>query len=121
MAERAQEAFTAAMDADLNISEGLAAVFELVRQGNTLLEQGVGAEGASVLLETLNGMDSVLDLLKVEDEDIPLPAELQAMIDAREEARRRKEWEKADQIRDQLREAGIILEDTPDGPRWKRI
>lgn len=121
VAERAQEAFTAAMDADLNISEGLAAVFELVRQGNTLLEQGVGAEGASVLLETLNGMDSVLGLLKVEDEDVPLPAELQAMIEAREEARRQKDWEKADQIRDQLREAGIILEDTPDGPRWKRI
>ncbi len=119
--KKATEAFTEALDSDLNISEGLAAVFELVRGGNTLLEQGVGSEGASILLDTLTGMDSVLGLLDSGPTDDQLPVDIQALVDAREEARRQKDWARADQIRNQLQEAGFIVEDTPDGPRWKRI
>ena len=119
--KKATEGFTTALDSDLNISEGLAATFELVREGNTLLEQGVGSEGASILLDTLIRLDSVLGLLDSGPADDRLPDDIQALVDAREEARRQKDWAKADQIRDQLQKAGFIVEDTSDGPRWKRV
>jgi len=118
---KAADAFTVALDSDLNISEGLAAVFEFVREGNSLLEQGVGSEGASVLYNTLTEFDSVLGLLDSRSADDSLPDDIQALVDAREEARQQKDWAKADQIRDQLQEAGFIVEDTPDGSRWKRV
>ncbi len=120
-ARSALEAFTAAMDADLNISEGLAAVFELVRQGNALMDGGLGPDGAAILLDTLNNIDSVLGLLEREGEGEQLPAELQALLDAREDARRQTDWDSADRLRVQLRQAGIVVEDTPEGPRWKRV
>ena len=119
-AREAGEAFTAAMDDDLNISEGLSAVFELVRRGNTLLGEGLGAVGAKALLETLEGFDEVLGVVE-EGGPQELTADLLAMIENREAARRRRDWEEADRIRDRLREAGVIVEDTPDGPRWKWI
>lgn len=119
--KKATNAFTTALDSDLNISEGLAAVFELVREGNSLLEQGVGSEGASVLHQTLTEFDSVLGLLDSGSADDSLPDDIQALVDAREEARQQKDWAKADQIRDQILKAGFVVEDTPDGPRWKRV
>ena len=119
--EKAVSAFTTALDSDLNISEGLAAVFELVREGNSLLEQGVGSEGAALLHQTLTGFDSVLGLLDSGPADDKLPDDIQALVDAREVTRTQKDWAKADQIRDQLQGAGFVVEDTPDGPRWKRV
>ncbi len=120
-ASSAVEAFTGALDADLNISEGLAAVFDLIRKGNALLDKGLGTSGAGVLLEALEGFDTVLAVLGDEGgggDD--LPEDLQAMIAAREEARASHDWGEADRIRDALLEAGIAIEDTPDGTRWKR-
>lgn len=118
----AKESFIDAMDADLNISEGLAAVFELVRKGNHLLEKGMGSEGAKQLLEVLNEFDTVLVLLEVPDEgEGELPEDIQTLIDTREAARTRADWEEADRLRNQLKEAGFHIEDTPDGPRWKRV
>ena len=120
-ASSAVEAFTGALDADLNISEGLAAVFDLIRKGNALLDKGLGTSGAGVLLEALEGFDTVLAVLGDEGgggDD--LPEDLQAMIAAREEARASHDWSEADRIRDALLEAGIAIEDTPDGTRWKR-
>ncbi len=120
-ASAAVTAFTGALDADLNISEGLAAVFDLIRQGNALLDKGLGASGAGVLLEALEGFDTVLAVLGdgggAGDD---LPGDLRAMIVAREEARTARDWNEADRIRDTLLEAGISIEDTPDGTRWKR-
>lgn len=120
-ASAAVAAFTGALDADLNISEGLAAVFDLIRKGNALLDRGLGFSGAGVLLEALDGFDTVLAVLGDEGgggDDIP--EDLQAMIVAREEARASHDWSEADRIRDALFEAGIAIEDTPDGTRWKR-
>ena len=81
----------------------------------------MGSEGASVLHQTLTGFDSVLGLLNSAPSNDRLPDDIKALVDAREEAREKKDWAKADQIRDQLQEAGFIVEDTPDGPRWKRV
>ncbi len=120
-AASAVETFTTALDADLNISEGLAAVFDLIRSGNALLDRGLGADGAGVLHRTLTGFDSVLAVLDGgAGENADLSAEILAMIEAREEARATRDWSEADRLRDALLEAGIVVEDTPDGPRWKR-
>ena len=119
VAEECEAAFIEAMDADLNISEGLAAVFELVRRGNTLLDEGLGAKGAVRLREALTGFDEVLDVVEEEGERRTLPEELAEKIERREEARRNREWAEADRLRQELLDAGVVLEDTPDGPRWK--
>jgi cysteinyl-tRNA synthetase len=116
----AREAFTAAMDADLNISEGLSALFELVRAGNALLEQGVGPAGAALLLETLEDLDRVFALLEDASGGDGLSREEEALIQAREQARSDRDWAEADRLRDELLAAGIVVEDTPEGPRWKR-
>jgi cysteinyl-tRNA synthetase len=116
----ATEGFTAAMDDDLNISEGLAAVFELVRKGNGLLDAGLGAGGAGLLLETLEGLDRVLGVLETAGVEDDLEAEVVGLIEAREAARRERDWDRADRIRDDLLDRGIVLEDTPTGTRWKR-
>jgi cysteinyl-tRNA synthetase len=118
-AERARSDFEAAMDDDLNISEGLSAVFELVRSGNVLLDRGLGAAGASTLLETLLAFDDVLAV--VAEEEAELSDDLSELVEAREAARKNSDWAEADRLRDLLRQAGIVVEDTPDGPRWKRV
>jgi cysteinyl-tRNA synthetase len=114
-------AFAAALDDDLNISEGLAAVFELVRGGNRLLESGLGPAGARRLLVALEDLDRVLAVLEPAGEQPGISAEVAGRIAEREQARRDREWARADRIRDELLARGIILEDTPEGTRWKRI
>ncbi|MFC1500327.1 cysteine--tRNA ligase [Candidatus Zixiibacteriota bacterium] len=121
VASEAVAAFTRALDDDLNISEGLAAVFDMIRQGNALLDKGLGAVGAAALKEAIEGFDTVLAVLESgEGGEDDLPPDLMAMIMAREEARSARDWIEADRIRDVLLEAGISIEDTPDGTRWKR-
>jgi cysteinyl-tRNA synthetase len=116
---RAREAFARALDDDLNTAEALAAVHELVNEGNRLLVEGaVTREAAGRLRAQLESMDSVFAvLLPGEDR---LSSEEQALFDARQEARRRREFQKADEHRQKLEDMGVILEDTPKGTRWRR-
>jgi cysteinyl-tRNA synthetase len=119
-AESAAGAFTSAMDADLNISEGLSAVYEFVRSGNALLAEGLGPGGAGVLLAVLEGFDSVLGVVEEDADEEALSPEQQQMITSREHARASRDWAEADRIRDALIAQGILVEDTPEGSRWKR-
>ena len=110
--------FDDAMDNDLNISEALAAVFDFVRDINTLSEQGkLGRKGAALVKKAMLDFDSVLGVLEREKRDIGKDVEL--LIGQREEARKRKDYAKSDEIRKRLEKMGVILEDTPDGVRWK--
>jgi cysteinyl-tRNA synthetase len=70
------------------------------------------------LREALTGFDEVLDVVG-EGERRTLPEELAEKIERREEARRNKEWAEADRLRQELLESGVVVEDTPAGPRWK--
>ena len=119
-AEKARHAFAAALTDDLNTPEALAAVHGLVGDGNALLAAGaVTREGAALLRAELTAMDTVFAvLLPVGDER--LSAEQQALFDARQEARRKREFARADDLRGQLERVGILLEDTPKGTRWRR-
>lgn len=114
-----REQFCRAMDDDLNTADGIAAVFELVRDINvSVLESGSKelVEYATKLFDELIGVLGLVYNRKDEN----LDAEIEALIAARQEARKAKNWAEADRIRDELKAQGIILEDTPQGVKWHR-
>jgi cysteinyl-tRNA synthetase len=119
-AERALAEFETGLDDDLNTSVALAALHNLMREVNTALrDHTVLEDNKRELLELLERFDSVLNVLG-QTEAVMLDAEIQSLIDERQEARRRRDFARADEIRDQLSAQGITLEDTKDGVRWKR-
>ena len=118
--QRALKDFEAGMDDDLNTSVALAAIHDLTREVNTTLAKGaLRADDQREVLETIERFDSVLNVFG-ESRPEMLDDEIQKLIDQRQEARHRRDFKRADEIRDQLAERGIILEDTKDGVRWKR-
>lgn len=114
--------FCTAMDDDLNTADGIGVIFELVRELNTAMDGESPSPGAAKaglsLLEELTG---VLGLLYGRKEEASLDGEVEALIAARNEARAAKNWAEADRIRDQLKEMGIALKDTPQGVTWSRM
>jgi cysteinyl-tRNA synthetase len=119
--------FVEAMDDDLNTSAALAAVHEVIREGNSALARG----DKTTLRGSLASVRGMLGVLGVDPMDPSWGSEdgggdLRAVVDAlvalaleqRTHARARKDWAAADAVRDQLRQAGIVVEDTPHGPRW---
>jgi cysteinyl-tRNA synthetase len=116
----ALQEFEAGMDDNLNTSVALAALHNLTREVNTALaRKRVREDNKRELLETLTKIDSVLNILGEQRQDM-LESEIQALIDERQEARRRRDFARGDEIRDELAARGIVLEDTKDGVRWKR-
>jgi cysteinyl-tRNA synthetase len=119
-AERTLREFEAGMDDDLNTSVALAVVHNLSREVNTALaRKKVKADNQRELLEVIDRLDTVLNIFGQSQREM-LDSEVQALIDERQEARRRRDFHRADEIRVELADRGIILEDTKDGVRWKR-
>ena len=120
IALRAAEEFEAGMDDDLNTSVALAVVHNLSREVNTALaRKKVKEDNKQELLALLKRIDTVLNIFGAESNEM-LDSEIQALIDERQEARRRRDFRRSDEIRDELASRGIILEDTKDGVRWRR-
>jgi len=118
--EETRQKFTESLSDDLNISEALASLFELIRQANVLIKQNkLLREDARKLISFIHSLDLVLAVLPQEKEE-SLPPEILKKIKEREKARQQKNYQLADKIRQELKEQGIILEDTKDGVRWKR-
>ncbi len=117
--EKMLSQFTAAMDDDLNTSEALGALFPYLRDVNIALDEGsLDAAGAAAALASIVSADKVLGILPAAPE--VLPAEIEAQIEARNAARKRRDFAEADRIRAALAARGILLEDTPAGTRWKK-
>lgn len=115
-----EKAFGEALDDDLNVSGALAAVFDFIRSSNKLLDEGaVAAGGALSALELLDRLDAVTGLFG-DAPDSEAPEEVLRWVQERQEARRDKDFGKADALREQLAAEGWVVEDTPDGPRVKR-
>ncbi len=114
--------FIEAMDDDMNTADAISAVFELVKDINVALrDNGLSAAMCQTVLDAFHELTGVLGLLyerkaTASDDD----AEIEAMIEARTQARKEKNWAESDRIRDELKARGIILEDTAQGVRWHR-
>ena len=111
--------FEAAMEDDFNTADALAAVFELVKFANTNVTEESGSAFAAGLLELLVKLCDVLGLVALKKDEI-LDKEIEDLIAERQEARKSKNFARADEIRDELLAKGIILKDTREGVKWKR-
>jgi len=118
-ASSAESAFRAALAEDLNISEAMAAVFEMLRAGNREMDQkSVSPESAAAALQVWNGFDRVLGFLSPADEVIP--PEILTLVDQRVAARAARNWAESDRLRDAIDAAGFTVKDTPQGPKIRR-
>lgn len=115
-----QAQFDEAMEDDLNTADALAAIFELVRDINiNVIENNASkaaVEYAVSLFDTLTGVLGIVYNRREEN----LDEEIESLIEQRNEARKNRDWATADKIRDELKEQGIVLEDTPQGVKWHR-
>lgn len=112
--------FELAMDDDFNTANAIASIFELSKLANVyLLEKNTQTEVLTHFINTFDGLMTVLGL-PFDDEAGLLDGDIDALIEERLEARRNRNFNRSDEIRDQLKEQGILLEDTAQGTRWKR-
>jgi cysteinyl-tRNA synthetase len=119
--EETRQKFITGLSSDLNISVALTALFELIRKVNILISQEkIGKKDAKSLISFIHSLDQVLACLAQEKEKT-LDAFLLKIIEERERARREKNYQLADKIRQELLLQGIVLEDTKEGVRWKII
>ncbi len=119
-----RDRFIQAMDDDFNTADAIAVIFEMVREINTATaaDKAPTRALAAACRERFLELCDVLGLLYQVETDASgdMDAEIEAMIQARNQARKEKNYAEADRIRDQLKEMGILLEDTPQGVKWKR-
>ncbi|MBQ8080859.1 MAG: cysteine--tRNA ligase [Clostridia bacterium] len=111
--------FDDAMDDDLNTADALGVLFSLVQDVNSSLNANASLKAVSKALETLESITNVLGLL-MQKAEAKLPEDIQALADARAEARKAKQWQRSDELRDQLKEKGYIVEDTAQGQKIRR-
>ena len=121
---RYRERFVEAMEDDFNTADAIAVIFELVREANaaTAAEKQpvrATAQAALTLLEELNGVVGIV--YGGETEDDGLTAKVEALIEARAQAKKEKNYAEADRIRDELKDMGIAIMDTKQGVQWKKI
>ena len=121
----AEAQFKEAMLMDLNTAGALGTMFDLVRALNAAIDSNeLGKDDVPIVKAAFDRFDQVLGVLALrrqEDRQTALPAEeIDRLVAARQDARRRREFAEGDRIRQQLLEAGIVLEDSPTGTRWKR-
>lgn len=114
-----REQFCRAMDDDLNTADGIAAVFELVRDINVSVLASDSKDLIANAAKLFDELTGVLGLVYNRKTD-SLDSEIEALIEARQAARKEKNWAEADRIRDELKAQGIVLEDTPQGVKWHR-
>ena len=117
--KRAKQRFCDAMDDDLNTADAISAIFDIVSAANKTLSQE-GDNARSIIEATLSQIHEIGDVLGLfeEKEETSVDAEIEALIEKRNEARKNKDWAEADRIRDELKARNIILKDTPMGVKW---
>ena len=113
------EEFEKAMDDDFNTADAIAAIFELVKYANTTATAESSKEYLRGLLDRIVKLGDVLGLILDKKEEL-LDADIEKLIEERQTARKAKDFARADAIRDELLEKGIILKDTREGVQWKK-
>ncbi len=113
-----EKRFDEAMDDDLNTADAIGAIFELVKDANVTLTNESSKAAVEAALKSLKALTDVLGFLQKEED--ALPAEIQAMVDERAQARKDKNWKRSDELRDAIKAAGYILEDTREGQKVRK-
>jgi len=113
--------FDAALDDDLNIAGALGALFTMVKELNSLIdEQNISHNNAVVALELIRKFDTILDVLQPSETESDIPDQVFELVEKRAQARADKDFESADDYRDQIQDMGYVVEDSPEGPIVKR-
>jgi len=121
LTDKLEACFGGSMDDDLNIGIALSSLFDFVREMNALLDtNSVSAQEASKVSNLMTCIDGVLGVIGKVEATEPLPTDIDALMQKREDARKAKNWKEADDIRAQLKTMGIVLEDTAQGVRWHK-
>lgn len=110
--------FDAAMDDDMNTADAIGAIFELIRDANVSLTADSSKKAVESALNSLKALTDVLGLLAREEDE--LPEDIRKMVDERAEARKNKDWKRSDELRDAIKAAGYILEDTKQGQKVRK-
>ncbi|MBR9947604.1 cysteine--tRNA ligase [Clostridiaceae bacterium Marseille-Q4145] len=118
-AKKFQENFDHAMDDDFNTADAIAAVFDLVKFANTNVSEISSKAFAEDLQAKIQGLCDILGIITEKKEEL-LDADIEQLIEERQAARKAKNFARADEIRNELLEKGIVLEDTREGVKWKR-
>ena len=119
--DKRRREFVDAMEDDLNTADAIGVIFELVRDINTNINEGVQSRSiVGYAAEALDELTGVLGLLYNRKADESLDAEIERLIEERNAARKAKNWAEADRIRDDLKARGIVLEDTAQGVKWHK-
>ena len=115
-----QQRFEEALDDDLNIAGALGAIFEMVREVNRAITHNqLSASAAQQVAALMQRFDTVLGLLAVDETSVD--QQVEALLEERQQARRTRDFARADALRRQIQELGYVIEDTPQGPRLKRV
>ncbi|MCX7748271.1 MAG: cysteine--tRNA ligase [Clostridia bacterium] len=114
--------FIGAMDDDINTADAISVIFDMVREINSSITAASGTSQQTIdySLNLLKELGGVLGILQKQKSD-HLESEIEELISKRQQARKEKNWKLADEIRDQLKDKGILLEDTPQGVKWKKV
>ena len=119
-AERQKERFNEVMDDDLNTADAVSVIFDLVKLANTTTKDGATKEYAKELKKDITELGNILGLI-LEVREGTLDADIEKLIEERQQARKEKNFARADEIRDELLSKGIQLKDTREGVKWTRI
>lgn len=114
-----EDKFDAAMDDDLNTADAISVIFELVKYANVNITADTPKNTSAKALELIEKLCDVLGIITEKEEEL-LDSDIEALINERQEARKAKNFARADEIRNMLSDMGIILEDTREGVKWKR-
>lgn len=114
------EKFEKAMDDDFNTADAISAIFELVKYCNTNVKEGSSQELSDSLYQRMEQLCDVLGIILAKEEEV-LDEEIERLIAERQAARKEKNFARADEIRAILSDKGIVLEDTREGVKWKRV
>ena len=109
--------FIEKMDDDFNTADGISVIFDMVRDINSTVNAESSKEIVDYCLKMIRELGLPLGILQ-KSKKVTLEEEVEKLIEERQQARKNKDWKLADKIRDELKEKGIILEDTPQGVRW---
>ena len=115
-----KQKFEASMDDDFNTADAIAAVFEIVRVSNSTVNEESTLSYIKHILSVLSKLCDVLGI-KTKRKEVILDEDIEKLILSRSEARKNKDFKRADEIRNELLEMGIVLEDTREGVKWKRV